>query len=97
MSFTCPDCDSDLESTVREIELEEGETAQILDSGTLVVTKVACSNGCSDKKKEKPKRQKKERSSPAAETSGESCPRSDLCSKAPGHQGRCNTKLAEKA
>lgn len=84
MSFTCPDCESDLESTVREIELEEGEVATITEGGALLATRVVCSNGCSDK----PKATKRSRSAP----SGELCTKTEDCNRPDGHTGRCNHK-----
>lgn len=101
MSYTCPDCeDGILEAKVREVDLElkGDETARVI-GGVALVTTVACSNGCSsesdDEEEEKPKR-KKRAPATAATASDDACQRSELCSKQPGHNGRCNTKLAER-
>jgi hypothetical protein len=94
MMYSCPDCkDGSLEAKVRELDLalEEGETAKIV-GGRILITSVGCDNGCSSEV-HKPRR-KKNRSAPSAEPG--QCPRSELCSKGPGHTGRCNSKLAEK-
>lgn len=46
--YSCPDCkDGELVATIRELELEDGETAQVLEDGRVVATKVGCNNGCS--------------------------------------------------
>jgi hypothetical protein len=93
MSYTCPDCGEMLTGSAREleIELEDGESLQLLDGKRVVVTSAVCSNGCSAEAEEKPKRKKRK---PA--TSGEACGRSEECSKPNGHLGRCNRKRAEE-
>ena len=97
MAYSCPDCGEALTGAVREIdlELEEGDTAQILDGNRVVVTSAVCSNGCSADAEEKPKRRNKKRT-PAAAADGEQCPRSEECSKPSGHLGRCNRKRSEE-
>jgi hypothetical protein len=92
MPYSCPDCGEALTGAVREIELEEGESAQVLDDKRVVITTAICSNGCSAEA-EKPKRKKK---SKPAEAEAEQCNRSDECSKPRGHTGRCNRKRAEE-
>jgi hypothetical protein len=82
-SFTCPDCaDGALEAKVREVDLElaDGETAQIV-GGVVLVTSVGCNNGC-DSHEEKPKREKKEKDEASL-------------SSAPDRTGH-DTKLAER-
>jgi hypothetical protein len=98
-TFTCPGCeDGQLEAKVREVdlELEEGETAQIV-AGVVLITSVGCNNGCDDHHEEKkPKRQKGKNKDHAPAASGDACARSELCSKSNGHKGRCDSKLAER-
>jgi hypothetical protein len=76
MSYSCPDCkDGTLEAKVREIELEEGETAEIV-GGVVIATKVGCDNGCS--------------SEPTGEDHDheiEACGK-DGCTRSKGHRGR---------
>jgi hypothetical protein len=97
-SFTCPDCaDGALEAKVREVDLElaDGETAQIV-GGVVLVTSVGCNNGC-DSHEEKPKREKnKKKGHTPAAASGEACSKSEICSRPNGHTGRHDTKLAER-
>jgi hypothetical protein len=72
-SYSCPDCkDGSLEAKVREVDLqlEEGETAEIV-GGLVLVTSVGCNNGCS----EKAAKPKKKKSAPAA--AGGACSKSE--------------------
>lgn len=94
-NYPCPDCkDGSLEAKVREVdlELEEGETAEIV-GGLVLVTSVGCDNGC-EAKAAKPNK-KKDRTPAAA--AGGACSKSDLCSRPDGHTGRHDTKLEEHA
>lgn len=90
MSYTCPDCeDGVLEAKYREIELEEGETAQVI-GGVVFATHVACNNGCSaETEEEKPKRKKR---TPATSESDKPCTRNDDCARPYAHTGMCNHK-----
>lgn len=101
MSYSCPECtDGTLEAKVREVDLklEDGEKAEII-GGVVLITSVGCDNGCSAEEA-KPKTRKKRTAAAAHRGSGsadgETCPRSDLCSKANHHLGRCDTKLATR-
>lgn len=105
--YSCSDCKAgELVVQTREIELTDGETISVLDSGVVIATRIACSNGdCDsheaaedeaeegDKKPKRKKRRTTKHAAPAA--SGEECPKSELCDRSAGHTGRCNTKLAE--
>jgi hypothetical protein len=43
--YSCSDCrEGELVVKTREVELEEGETASVLDSGVIVASKIECSN-----------------------------------------------------
>jgi len=46
--YSCPDCEADLVSVIRALDLEEGETAFLVDDGRrIIISKISCSNGCS--------------------------------------------------
>jgi hypothetical protein len=101
MGYTCPDCDDGiLEPKFRKIalELKDGEKAEIIGD-VVLVSSVRCNNGCSpdDAEEEEEKPRKKKKASTAAAAEPGQCPRSELCSKGPGHTGRCNSKLATRA
>ena len=95
MSYTCPDCDDGvLVAKVREIEIADDETAELVD-GRVQVTSVRCNNGCSPDDEEEAPKPRKKKKAPAAAEPGQ-CPRSEICSKGPGHTGRCNSLLATR-
>jgi hypothetical protein len=88
-NYSCPECkDGTLEAKVREVDLDlqEGEAAQIV-GGVVLVTSVGCDNGCGDEA-EKPKKRKKH----AAAAGGHLCEKADDCDRPTGHTGRCNHK-----
>jgi hypothetical protein len=83
-SYSCPDCkDGSLEAKVREVdlELEEGETAEIV-GGLVLVTSVGCNNGCSEKAAKPKKRRARRRAE------GDVCQKAEGCTRAAGHTGR---------
>jgi hypothetical protein len=45
MSYTCPDCEGDLETKVGELVLYEGEKITLLDDGQAIASRILCSNG----------------------------------------------------
>jgi hypothetical protein len=71
--YTCPDCkDGVLEAKVRELELEDGETAQLVN-GHVFITTVGCNNGCESADDDAP--------------SPEECGVNE-CARPKGHDGR---------
>lgn len=91
MSYTCPDCeDGVLVAKVREIQIMDDETAEIVD-GRVRIASVACNNGCSsaseEEEEEKPKTRKKRA---AAAGNGELCAKTEDCSRENSHRGMCN-------
>jgi hypothetical protein len=77
MSYSCPDCENGtLEAKVREIELEEGEIAEIV-GGVIIATKVGCNNGCSSEPAEEEE-----------EGSRDLCEKVPGCIRSKGHRGR---------
>lgn len=96
MTYSCPDCGKALTGSVRELELEEGESAQTLEDGRVVITTAICSNGCNDEPDEENQPKRKKRKAPQA--SGELCSKTDDCNRPDGHTGRCNHhgKVAEE-
>lgn len=90
--YSCPDCeDGTLEAKVRELELKEGETAQIV-GGRVFISHVGCNNGCSSEVEEATE----ETAPETAPDARVKCAKTELCSREDRHRGMCNSKLGAR-
>jgi hypothetical protein len=81
MSYTCPECESELEAQVRELDLQDGEIVTILEDGRAIASKIGCSNSDCPSHEVIEEEEEKERAT------GATCGVRG-CIKDPGHEGR---------